>query len=590
MSIVLGKNKATGEFVSLKKKTLKRHICTLGTSGSGKTVFCKVVVEEAVRLGIPVIIIDPQGDIASLGLPGDPTILQEKGIPPEFSEEYIKNAEVRIWTPASSKGIPLCINPLKFSEEEMDVEDIIKAVDSIAITLIRFLGYDPETDTGKAAQTYLFQLLDYYREQKSPLGDLKTLAECVENPPEQLKERSSGVIDTREIRKLAKKIRFLATGATKLIFEMGIALDIDTFLTPVEAGKTPVNIIYLNTLNKEADKHFFIATLGRQLYEWMLRHPKNDPQLIFYVDEIAPYLPPHPYNPPPKDSLKLLMKQARKYGVSNLIATQNPADIDYKAMAQANTWVLGRMMTKQDISKVHHLLKSLNPEKANDIVAQLPKLSAGEFLLICPDEFKENVIQFKARWLVTDHKTIDEDDILDAMPETVINYFRQKVEEQEARRKELHAAAEEEAKLEKVVEDSAMAEEITPPSAMDEIPADETTAMITSKITDPIASEKTNELLENNFPEKQINIYFMSTIGPGEKKQKLLIDTDQMVNNIKETVSNLFGLNPTEVHLSYNGVTLDEKSTLKEFNIMDGDTILLIPSSRAGLTTSCLIE
>ena len=115
MSIVLGKNKATGEIVSLKKKTLQRHICTLGTSGSGKIVFCKVVIEEAVRLGIPVIIIDPQGDIASLGLSGDPAILQEKGYSPEFAEEYLKNAEVRIWTPASSKGIPLSINPLKFS-------------------------------------------------------------------------------------------------------------------------------------------------------------------------------------------------------------------------------------------------------------------------------------------------------------------------------------------------------------------------------------------------------------------------------------------------------------------------------------------
>ena len=89
MSIVIGKNNATEEFVSLKKKTLKRHICTLGTSGSGKTVFCKVVVEEAVRLGIPIIIIDPQGDIASLGLPGDPAILQEKGTPPEFFEEFL---------------------------------------------------------------------------------------------------------------------------------------------------------------------------------------------------------------------------------------------------------------------------------------------------------------------------------------------------------------------------------------------------------------------------------------------------------------------------------------------------------------------
>jgi len=324
---------------------------------------------------------------------------------------------------------------------------------------------------------------------------------------------------------------------------MGIALDIETLLTPVEKGKIPVNIIYMNTLNTEADKHFFIAILGRQLYEWMLRHPKDEPQLIFYVDEIAPYLPPHPYNPPPKESLKLLMKQARKYGISNLIATQNPADIDYKAMAQANTWVLGRMMTKQDISNVHHMLKSLNPEKADDIVARLPTLSAGEFLLICPDEFKENVIQFNARWLVTDHKTIDDEDIQDAMPEAVINYFKQKLKEQ--------AAIERISDLE-IVEKTTMEE------------------------------EKTDQYLENEFLERKIDIYFMSTIGPGEKKQKLLIDTDQTVNNIKETVSNLFGLNPTEVHLSYNGVTLDENSTLKEFNIIDGDTILLIPSSRAG--------
>ncbi|MFX1519023.1 MAG: helicase HerA-like domain-containing protein [Promethearchaeota archaeon] len=599
---MLGKNKATEEFVELKKKTLQRHVCTLGASGSGKTVFCKVIVEEATRMGIPSIIIDPQGDLASLGLLGDPEKIQEMSTPSEFAEEYQKNVEIRIWTPASSKGIPLCINPLQFSEEEMDVEDIIKTIDTIAITLIRFLGYDPENDTGKAAQTYLFQLLDYYREQKSPLDDLKTLAESVETPPESLKERASGVITSKEIRKLAKKIRFLATGATKLIFEMGIALDIDTFLTPVEAGKTPVNIIYLNTLNREADKHFFIATLGRQLYEWMLRHPKDEPQLIFYVDEIAPYLPPHPYNPPPKESLKRLMKQARKYGVSNLIATQNPADIDYKAMAQANTWVLGRMMTKQDISKVHHLLKSLNPAKANDIVAQLPKLAAGEFLLICPDEFKDNVIQFNARWLVTDHKTIDEDDIQDAMPEAVINYFKQKVAEQETRRMELRA--EKEAELEKIIEDSAMAAEETTMSiakeeekeeeyiieaeelfedelelslAMEEVPVDETIAVV-----EPVAREKVDELLESKLPETQINVYFMSTIGPGEKKHKLLIDTDHKVSAIKETVANLFGMIPTAFHLSHNGVIIDEKNVLTEYNLDDGDTVLLIPASTAG--------
>jgi hypothetical protein len=174
------------------------------------------------------------------------------------------------------------------------------------------------------------------------------------------------------------------------------------------------------------------------------------------------------------------------------------------------------------------------------------------------------------------------------MHETVINYFRQKVEEQEARRKELHS--EEEAKLEEVVEDSAMAEETIPASAMEEVPADETAAMITSEITEPFVSEKTDKLIENDFPAKQINIYFMSTIGPGEKKQKLLINLDQKVNTIKETVSNSFGLNPIGVHLSYDGITLNEDSILEEFNIKDGDTILLIPSSRAGLTNSRFIK
>lgn len=592
MNLVLGKNRATDEVVEIKKKTLKRHICALGASGSGKTVFCKAIVEEVTRLGIPSIIIDPQGDIASLGLLGDSEKMQEMGTTLVFAEEYQKNAEVRIWTPASSKGIPLCINPLQFSEEELDVEDIIKAVDAIATTLIRFLGYNPENDYGKAAQTYLFQLLDYYREQKTPLNDLKTLAECVESPPEPIQEKVSGVIDTKEIRKLAKKIRFLATGATKLIFEMGIALDIDTLLTPVEPGMTPVNIIYLNTLNREVDKHFFIATLGRQLYEWMLRHPKDEPQLILYIDEIAPYLPPHPYNPPPKDSLKLLMKQARKYGISNLIATQNPADIDYKALAQANTWILGRMMTKQDISKVHHMLKSLNPEKADNIVAQLPKLSAGEFLLICPDEFKDEVVQLNVRWLVTDHKTIDENDIETIMSETVINYFKQKVKEQEASREKELADDEElnmlmEKEEEKDEEDIVKADEISEEeleltSPMEEVPVGEPITTVDSKITESGAGKKTDELPECEFPEKQINIYFMSTIGPGEKKHKLLVNTDLTVSAIKETVANLFGLIPTAFHLSHNGVIMDEKSVLTNYDIHDGDTALLIPASTAG--------
>ncbi len=80
----------------------------------------------------------------------------------------------------------------------------------------------------------------------------------------------------------------------------------------------------------------------------------------------------------------------------------------------------------------------------------------------------------------------------------------------------------------------------------------------------------------------KINVFFMSTIGPGEKKQKLMVDTGNDVSAIKKTVGNLFGLNPADFHLSYGGVTMEETSPLNDYNVNDGDTVLLIPASTAG--------
>ncbi|UCD00496.1 MAG: hypothetical protein JSV23_06280 [Promethearchaeota archaeon] len=81
---------------------------------------------------------------------------------------------------------------------------------------------------------------------------------------------------------------------------------------------------------------------------------------------------------------------------------------------------------------------------------------------------------------------------------------------------------------------------------------------------------------------KKISVYFMSTIGPGEKKQKLTVNDGNLVGDIKETVANLFGLDPADFHLSCGGVTMDETNILSHYNVSDGDDILLIPASIAG--------
>ncbi|TFF89440.1 MAG: hypothetical protein EU548_07490 [Promethearchaeota archaeon] len=81
---------------------------------------------------------------------------------------------------------------------------------------------------------------------------------------------------------------------------------------------------------------------------------------------------------------------------------------------------------------------------------------------------------------------------------------------------------------------------------------------------------------------KKMSLYFTSTIGPGEKKQKLVVDDGNKVRDIKQTVGNLFGLDPSEFHLSSGGVTMDEVNPLRDYKVDDGDEVLLIPASTAG--------
>jgi len=81
---------------------------------------------------------------------------------------------------------------------------------------------------------------------------------------------------------------------------------------------------------------------------------------------------------------------------------------------------------------------------------------------------------------------------------------------------------------------------------------------------------------------RKLTLYFMSTIGPGEKKEKLTVNDANKVSDIKQTLGNLFGLDPDEFHLSSGGVTMDEDSQLRDYNLSDGDDILLIPASTAG--------
>ena len=411
-SLQIGTLQKTGEPFSFDSELLRTHVAIIGSTGSGKTVAAKTLIEEATMAGIPSLIIDPQGDLGRLTILADLKTLKENGGDVKRAQQYARMAEVRIWTPTKTKGLPLCINPFKSVPEEIESEDKIAYIDVMAGGFTLLAGF--KDGQGKTAQVkaFLNELLSHSVDMKDTPADFTALADLIQNPresfeewgrEEELKKLLDGFLKKTDIESLSRRIRTLDTGINKLMFSSGVPLDIDIMRTPSEEGLIPINIIHMKSLNDEQAQQTFLLEISRAIYAWMmtLDASKKDINLLYFIDEVAPYLPPHPYNPPAKNMIKLLFKQGRKYGVSCALATQNLKDVDYKILSQANTTLLGKVFDAREKKAVEPMLPGDSIDEYLDI---LSSAKAGEFLFLST-KVSERPIQIKTRWLYTEHGT-----------------------------------------------------------------------------------------------------------------------------------------------------------------------------------------
>lgn len=447
----LGNRRDTGEPIDIKPMVLARHAAMLGSTGSGKTVMAKALIEEAALAKIPSLIIDPQGDLARLALGIEPSELEAQDGDVVRAKKLLDMCEVRIWTPLRSKGLPLCIDPFRAPPADLDAEEAITAWDMVAAGFTSLAGYDVEKAQGKVVKPFLYEILVEGTKHGLNVGDFQALARVVREPnqeftrqlyPECFYEVEEGeekpdvptwdevmmehrLTDFEERlpkttrNDLARRLSAYSSGVNQLLFSNGVPIDIDAFVEPAIPGKIPLNIVYLNTIQDEAQKQYFVQELSRELYDWMLTQQPADGEikLLFFMDEVAPYLPPHPRNPPAKDLIKLIFKQARKYGVACVLATQNVSDVDYKILAQANTTFIGRFTQPQDVEKVRHLLKESGGDQ--DLVAQLPTLGPGQFQMVAPD-VDPAPVPIQCRWLYTDHGApLNEDQVEDIISDEI---------------------------------------------------------------------------------------------------------------------------------------------------------------------------
>jgi hypothetical protein len=379
--------KAKEDLVLYDSKDLVTHAVVVGMTGSGKTGLCVDLIEEAAIDGVPSICIDPKGDLSNLlltfpelrGADFLPWInlddaRQKNLTPEEYAEKQaqlwksgleswgesgerirsLKNAaEFAIYTPASSAGIPVSIlksfsaPPGEIIEE---AELMRERISTTVTSLLALLGIDADP-----VQSREFILLSTIIDRVWRAGqdlDLAQLISQVQNPP----VAKIGVLDLDTF--YPSKERFgLVMALNNLLASPGFSawlegepLDIGKILyTP--QGKPRVAIFSIAHLS-DAQRMFFVTLLLNQVLGWM-RSQSGTTSLraLLYMDEIFGYLPPLS-NPPSKMPMLTLLKQGRAFGLGLVLATQNPVDLDYKALSNAGTWLIGRLQTERDKMRV----------------------------------------------------------------------------------------------------------------------------------------------------------------------------------------------------------------------------------------------
>ena len=275
----LGHRRDNQQPIDIPPQVLARHAAMLGSTGSGKTVMAKALIEEAAIAKIPSLIIDPQGDLARLALGIDEQDLIDQDGDVARAKQLLDMCEVRIWTPLRSKGLPLCIDPFRAPPADLDPEEAITAWDMVAAGFTSLAGYDVEKAQGKVIKPFLYEVLVEGTKLGLDVGDFRALAKVVREPHHEFirqlypqcfvegdEEDKLDVPTWEEVmidfglpdfeerlpkttrNDLARRLSAFSSGVNQLLFSNGVPIDIDSFVEPAIPGKVPLNIVYLNTI------------------------------------------------------------------------------------------------------------------------------------------------------------------------------------------------------------------------------------------------------------------------------------------------------------------------------------------------------
>ena len=415
-------HRLTEDIVYYDSRDLTTHAVVVGMTGSGKTGLCINLLEEAVLDNIPSIIIDPKGDITNLLLTF-PDFREEDFVPwvnvdearrAKMSvEDYAADtahrwkeglaswhvvpdrvrwlkyaARYSIYTPGSDAGLPVSIlASLRAPHEGWHAgneEMLREKINGVTTALLALVGRDAQPVQDRE-HVLIANIFEHAWRNGIDLT-LEDIILQVQKPPfNKLGVFPLDEYISEKVRlKLAMELNGIVAAPSFQSWMNGDPMDMQNLLYQPD-GKPRVSVFYIAHLN-EAERQFVITLLLENMLGWM-RSLSGTTSLrcLLYIDEMFGYFPPFPRNPPTKDPILRLLKQARAFGIGLILATQNPADLDYKGLSNAGTWFIGRLQSDQDKERVAAGLQSLvsvnNELDLRDVRTMISDIEPRVFLM-----------------------------------------------------------------------------------------------------------------------------------------------------------------------------------------------------------------
>ncbi len=431
-----GSETLTDELVLYDSKDLTTHAVIIGMTGSGKTGLGIGLLEEAALDHIPVIAIDPKGDMGNLLLTFpkltaddfrpwvNPRGASDQG---QTVEEYAaaqaalwkkglgewgqsgeriarlrESADMAIYTPGSNAGLPVSV--LKsFAAPEAglmgDIDLYRDRVQATATGILTLLGIDADPVASRE-HILISRLLDHAWQEGREL-DIAALIAAIQNPP----FTTIGVMGLdaffpeKDRFALAMRLNNLLAAPGFEAWMQGEPLSAKGLLYTAE-GKPRISVMSIAHLD-DASRMFFVSTLLNEIIAWMRAQPGTSSlRAILYMDEIFGFMPPVA-NPPSKSLFLTLLKQARAYGLGLVLATQNPVDLDYKGLSNTGTWFIGRLQTERDKARVMEGLEGASQGDFDKQAMERTLTGLGKRRFLLHNVHEDEPVVFGTRWVMS---------------------------------------------------------------------------------------------------------------------------------------------------------------------------------------------